>query len=109
MNSIYDIFNIKYEKNLGLAGLTDEAFCLLVLEWFHKLNKSILILTPNITDANNLLNIFSGITNDCLFFPMDDFLTSEAISISPDLMITRLETIAISVSNRMTAYLSFST
>ncbi|MBQ8891972.1 MAG: transcription-repair coupling factor [Bacilli bacterium] len=93
MNSIYDIFNIKYENNLGLTGLTDEAFCLLVLSWFKKENKSILIVTPTLTDANNLLNILSSISQDTLFFPMDDFLTNEAVSISPDLMVTRLETL----------------
>ena len=93
MNSIYNFFDIHYQENLGLTGLTDESFCLLVNEWFFKENKSILIVTPTLTDANNLLNILSSINNNVLFFPMDDFLTSEAISISPDLMVTRLETI----------------
>src|SRR5699024_3567576 len=60
---------------------------------------SILITTPNLTDANNLLNIFSSFTLDVLFFPMDDFLTSEAISISPDLMTTRLETLNELIAN----------
>ena len=93
MTSLNDLFNIKYQENIGLSGLTDESFCLLVNELFEKENKSILILTESLTDANNLLNILSMITKDVLFFPMDDFLTSEAISVSPDLMITRLETL----------------
>ena len=93
MTSLNDLFNIKYQENIGLSGLTDESFCLLVNELFEKENKSILILTESLTDANNLLNILSTISKDVLFFPMDDFLTSEAISVSPDLMITRLETL----------------
>ena len=93
MNNIYDLFNIKYQENLGLTGLTDESFCLLASSWFKKEDKNILIVTPTLTDANNLFNIFSSISENVLFFPMDDFLTSEAISISPDLMITRLETL----------------
>ncbi len=93
MKNLFNIFNIKYEENIGLTGLTDESFCLLVESWFQEYNKSILIVTPSLTDANNLLNIISSVRSDILFFPMDDFLTSEAISISPDLMVTRLETL----------------
>ena len=93
MNKLSELFNIKYQENLGLSGLTDESFCLLVSNMVDKENKGTLIVTPTLTDANNLLNILSSIRNDVLFFPMDDFLTSEAISISPDLMVTRLETL----------------
>lgn len=99
MKNLYDLFNIKYHDNLGLSGLTDESFAVLSLSWFKKYNKSILIVTPNIQDANNLLNIFSNLTTEVLFFPMDDFLTSEAISISPDLMVTRLETLNELINN----------
>ena len=93
MKDLNDLFKIKYQENLGLSGLTDESFCLLVKELFVKENKSILIITESLQEANNLLNIISSIDIDVLFFPMDDFLTSEAISISPDLMVTRLETL----------------
>ena len=93
MNNINQLFNIKYQDNLGLSGMTDESFCLYILELFKKEKRGILIITPTLTDANNLLNILSTISNDVLFFPMDDFLTSEAISVSPDLMVTRLETL----------------
>lgn len=99
MKSIFNLFNIKYQDNLGLSGFTDESFCLYIYELFIKENRSILITTPNLTDANNLLNIFSSFTLDVLFFPMDDFLTSEAISISPDLMTTRLETLNELIAN----------
>ena len=93
MNKLSELFNIKYQENLGLSGLTDESFCLLVSNMVESKTKGALIVTPTLTDANNLLNILSSIRNDVLFFPMDDFLTSEAISISPDLMVTRLETL----------------
>ena len=98
--TLYDIFDINYQENLGLTGLNDESFCVLILKWFQKYDKNILIVTPNITDANNLLNILTSITQDVLFFPMDDFLTSEAISISPDLKVTRLETLNELINNK---------
>ena len=93
MKNLYDLFNVKYQDNLGLSGLTDESFCLYLESLLRKENRSILVITSNLTDANNLLNILTTFTNDTLFFPMDDFLTSEAISISPDLLVTRLETL----------------
>ena len=93
MHNLFDIFNIKQEENVGLSGMTDESFCLWLVKKLKTSNKGILVLTSNITEASNLLNILSNITKDVLFFPMDDFLTSVAISSSPDLMVTRLETL----------------
>ena len=84
MNNLFDIFKIKYQENLGLSGMTDESFCLYVNNLLKTENRGILIVTPTLPDANNLLNIMSTINENTLFFPMDDFLTSEAISISPD-------------------------
>ena len=42
----------------------------------------------------------SNYINDVLFFPMDDFLTSEALAISPELKVTRIETMNKIVSGR---------
>lgn len=88
-----NLFNAEYIQNAGLSGLTDESFCLYVNELFQKSDKSILIVTGTLFEASNLLNILNNLCEDTLFFPMDDFLTSEAISMSPDLMVTRLETL----------------
>lgn len=99
MNNLFDMFKIKYQENLGLSGMTDESFCLYVNKLYQEEKKGILIVCPTLTDANNLLNIMTSLNLDTLFFPMDDFLTSEAISISPDLMVTRLETLNELVNN----------
>ena len=99
MRRIKDLFNVELKNNIGLTGLTDEAFSELIVNYLDIKNKSILIVTPNLTDANNLLNIIGALTSNVLFFPMDDFLTTEAICISPDLMVTRLETINELLSN----------
>ena len=37
--------------------------------------------------------ILSKYTDKCLLFPMDDFLTSEALAVSPELKTNRLETL----------------
>lgn len=80
-------------KNYGLLGLTDESFCVYLSELFKENDESIVILCSTLLEANNLLNSLTSYTNDVLFFPMDDFLTSMAITTSPELMVTRLETL----------------
>jgi len=79
--------------NIVIKGFNDTAFCHYINEVFEKNDKNIVILTPTLFEANRLLNILSSYTDKTLLFPMDDFLTSMAIAISPDLEITRLETI----------------
>ena len=93
MKLLNNIFKATYQNNVGLSGMTDESFSLYIHELYQKEDRGILIVTPTLTEANQLLNILSSINSDVLFFPMDDFLTSEAISTSPDLMVTRLETL----------------
>ena len=93
MNIFDNLFTIDKIKNIGLKGMTDESFCVYINKLFKEKNRSILILTPTLFEANKLLNSLASYTNDVLFFPMDDFLTSMAIATSPDLEVTRLETL----------------
>ena len=94
MNSFFDeLVNIRKEKNICLTGMTDEFFCVYLSKKFKEENRDILIVTSTLYEANKLLNSLTNYTDRCLLFPMDDFLTSESIAISPDLKITRLDTI----------------
>ena len=81
------------KKSYGLLGLTDESFCVYVSQLFKENDRSIVILTSTLLEATNLLNSLTSYTDDVLFFPMDDFLTSMAVSSSPELLVTRLETL----------------
>ena len=85
--------------NIGLKGMTDTSFSLLVNEIFEKEKRNILILTPTLFEANQILNNLSYNSN-ALFFPMDDFLTSMAVAQSPELKVTRLETINELLNNK---------
>ena len=93
MNLFNDLVTIKDEKNIGLVGLNDEFFSLYINKLFNEQNKNILIVTSSLFEANVIYSFLSVYTSDVLLFPMDDFLTSESIAISPDLKITRLETL----------------
>ena len=77
----------------GLLGLTNESFCVYVNELFKENDKSIVILTSTLLEANNLLNSMVSYNEETLFFPMDDFLMSISVSQSPELKVTRLETL----------------
>lgn len=80
-------------NNLALTGLTDESFSVLLKELFNYKNKNILIVTSTLFEANIIYNNLLNYTNKVSLFPMDDFLTSEAVAASPDLRVTRLDTL----------------
>lgn len=93
MNKYHPFFSNMQKKNIGITGLTDDLFVDYLIDRFQTEKKSILVVTPSLYEANNLQKIISYQTNKVYLFPMDDFLTSEAVAISPDFLITRLETL----------------
>ncbi|MBR4694092.1 MAG: transcription-repair coupling factor [Bacilli bacterium] len=90
-----DIFSefFKYENGLTVTGLTKELNIFFVLEMFKKESKNIVILTNTLYEANMYYDGLKTYLDNVYLFPMDDFLTSVAVAISPDLKIKRLETL----------------
>ncbi len=91
------VFNTFFDKiednNIVLSGINNELFSIYAKNTLNKANKNIIILTSSLYEANMLYLSLQSYTDNVFLFPMDDFITSEAIAISPDLMISRLETI----------------
>ena len=83
----------KYQNESEIVGLTPELNIFCIFNYFQKTDKSILILTNTLYEANKYFDSISTYTDDCLLFPMDDFVASVALAISPELKIKRLETI----------------
>ena len=77
----------------SIYGLTPELKGLFLYKKFKKENKSILCVTSSIYEANKLYQILLNYTDKVSFFPMDDFLTSEALAISPEFKFTRVDTL----------------
>ena len=98
MSIFNDILNIDDSKNI--LGLTKELKALYVYNKFLIENKSIIFLTSSLYEANMFYQMISNYTTDVVFFPMDDFLTSEALAVSPELKITRLETLNMIINNK---------
>ena len=84
---IYDI------SNIALSGITDELFCRYIDTVYKNNNRSILIVASSLFESNQLYDSLTNYQDNVYLFPMDDFLTSEAIATSPDLMVNRLETL----------------
>ena len=93
MKFFKDLININIKKDMGIYNLTDEFFCLYLNSISLKENKNILVVVNSVYEANKLYSIISNYNNNVSLFPMDDFLTSEALAVSPDLKLNRLETI----------------
>ncbi|MGE5456102.1 MAG: transcription-repair coupling factor [Ignavibacteriales bacterium] len=91
--SIFDkIFDIN-DQHKGIVGLTNELKCIYTYNLFMNDDKNILLVTSSLYEASQYYQNLTNYTKDVLLFPMDDFLTSEALAISPELKTTRLETL----------------
>ncbi|MBE6144630.1 MAG: transcription-repair coupling factor [Firmicutes bacterium] len=81
------------EKETEISGLTNELKAIYINSAFNHTNSNIVVVTNSLYEASKFYQILSNYNKNVLFFPMDDFLTSEALAISPELKITRLETL----------------
>jgi transcription-repair coupling factor (mfd) len=87
-----NIFNIfDEETNDGIIGLTPELRVQYTYNYFNRKKESVLFVCSSLYESNKYYQKFLTYTKDVVFFPMDDFLTSEALAISPEFKITRLE------------------
>ena len=91
--NIYQIFDKKQINNKMIIGLNTELRAIFLYNAFQEQNNSILVVTNSLYEANQLYQSIMNYTNEVLLFPMDDFLTSEALAISPELKAIRLETL----------------
>ena len=88
-----NIFDIHEDGNYCVSGLNNELVCINIYNTFIKNNSDVLVVTSSTYEANNFYQSLLNYTNKVLFFPMDDFLTSEAIAISPEFKAERINTL----------------
>ena len=98
--AIFDsLIDFEYKNGISITGLTTETFGILANSLVKKQNRNILIVTSSLYEANQIYSSIESYTENVYLFPMDDFLTSEAIAISPELEIIRLETLNETLKN----------
>ncbi len=90
MENFIDLLKFDYSDK-KISGLNDELKSLFLLGLIKE--KSILLVTSSLYEANTLYKHISKHYADTYLFPMDDFLTSVAIASSPELKVNRLETL----------------
>ncbi len=89
-----NFFDIRSDTLYSISGMTDDSIALYVYDTFIKNNKSVLVVTSDLYKANILYTNLLNYTRKVLFFPMDDFLTTEAIAISPEFKTERIHTLS---------------
>ena len=88
------MFDINFNfDTLKLDNFNNELKGLYLSKYLDKIDKNIVLVTSTLYEANYLYQVINKYTPNVLLFPMDDFLTSVALAISPELKITRLETL----------------
>ena len=81
-------------KPVDVIGLNKKVQAAYVWNLFDVTKENIVFVTNTLYEANNLYkSLCFNNSNDVLLFPMDDFIVSEALASSPDLMSKRIETL----------------
>ena len=84
---------IKIENKKVYKGLTNELNIFCILKAHEKFNKNTIILTNSLYEANKVYKELSTHNKNVLLYPMDELVSFVADAISPELKITRLETL----------------
>ena len=89
MDKVFNFLN--YESGKSISGLTNELSVFCVINKFNNIDGNILIVTNTLYEANNLYKSILNYTKYVSIFPMDDFITSVAIAVSPEFKAARLD------------------
>ena len=93
MNFFDSLFKIENKNNYSVSGLTKELNATYIYNTFKVRDIGCLVVVSSIYEANDLYHRLLNYTSKVLFFPMDDFITSEAIAISPEFKTERINTL----------------
>ena len=86
-------FDCNVLNQTGITGLNKELSALFVYNTFIKNKENILLVLNSTYEANLFYNKLLNYTSNVLFFPMDDFITSEALAVSPEFKTERIITL----------------
>ena len=93
MGFFNNLFNINEKSNFSVSGLNKELNSIYINEYFMNNDKGVLVVCNSLYEANDIYNRLINYNNRVLFFPMDDFITSEIAKNSPEFMIERISTL----------------
>ena len=84
-----------HSEELHITDTNDSISIFAVLEVYSKVDHSILLVAPNIFNAQKVFDKLSGVLspNQIGFFPQDEFLTTEMLAMSNEFKLERINTI----------------
>ncbi len=88
---IKNLFNEKLNNGYKISISMNEIYYQFLQYMFFSLNKSLVIVTPTLTEANNIYAALNNRLKNTYIFPDDDYLTKHAIAISPELTLMRMK------------------
>lgn len=98
MNFYDKLFQKDYDYE-QMIGLNQELKAIYLSNYLKFKKQSILVVTNSVYEATQLYQSVYTYEKEVRLFPMDDFLTSEAYAISPELKINRIETMIDALSS----------
>ena len=84
---------LKFDNIVNVNGLTDELKAIYINQYFSQKQENIIVLASSLYEATKYYEKLKTYTANVELFPMDEFLTSVAIAISPEFKVRRLEAI----------------
>lgn len=87
---IENLFDFKIENGHKFSVSQNEIYYQFLMYMFFSLNKSLVIVTPSLNEANKIYAALNGKLENVYIFPDDDYLTKKAIATSPELMYMRM-------------------
>ena len=100
LNKVFKTPNLN-NGPISVLGLNKEVQAEYVWNLFCVLKKDLLVVTSSIYEANLLHKNLLYAHDNVYLYPMDDFLVSESLSVSPDLLSIRIDTLnSISTDNK---------
>lgn len=93
MSFFDDLFELNSNSLYSVSGLNKELNSLYIYNYFIKKKKGVLVVFNSLYEANDIYNRLINYTDKVLFFPMDDFITSEITNISSEFLVDRISTL----------------
>ena len=88
---IDNLFDFDIYNKMKISVSPNEIYNQLLLYIFFHCKKNLIIVTPNLTEANKLYSNLTKNYKNVYIFPDDDYLTKKAIATSPELTFMRMK------------------
>ena len=80
-------------NNSDISGLSEELKIQYIKYQYENNENDTIVLCNSLYEATTIYNNLRTYIDNVLLFPMDDFLTTMALAVSPELKVKRLETL----------------